>query len=247
MTVFLREFRKNCVGLLIWGVCIVGLAYLMVSQYQTSAEALGTASYPEAFVKALGMDRVNMATPLGYYAGKASVLVTLFGGIYAALLGGGAIVRDESLLSRPVSRVSIALQRLLSVAANVLLLDLAVACVLFSCGGDSTVWWITLGQFLLHMTFAAAGMLVASARIRQRASLALPLGIVLAAYVLSMLNGMAEGLDFLKYLTPFYYADVRDIVINKAMPALHVAVVSAIIMALAALGTAIYHRRDLPV
>jgi ABC-2 type transport system permease protein len=247
MTVFQREIVKNWKGLLVWGVAIAGLVLLMVSQYDKSAEALGTASYPEAFVKAMGMDKVDMSTLLGYYAGKASVMVTLFGGIYAALLGGGAIVRDESLLARPVSRLAVAAQRMLAVAANLLALNLAVAAVLFACGSGPVAWWITLGQFLLHMCFAAAGFAVAVVRLGSKAALALPLGIVLACYVMFMLHGMADGTDWLKYLTPFYWADSKEILAAGALRPLHAAAVSAMILALLTLGAGIYRRKDLPV
>lgn len=246
MVVFRREFKKNFMGLLIWGLSIAALTLMMVSQYQNSPEAAGTASYPEAFVKAMGMDRVNMGTLLGYYAGKASVLVTLFGSIYAALLGSGIIVRDESLLARPVSRVSVASQRLLAVAVNLLLLNLLIAAALFACGAEALALWITLAQFLLHMAFAAAGMAIAVFRVRAKAALGLPLGIVLVCYVFSMLYGMVEQADFIKYLTPFYYADIRDIVAGGGMSALHIAAVSAIIVALASLGISVYRRKDLP-
>lgn len=247
MTVFKREFRRNFKGLLIWSLSIAGMALLMLSSFQSSADAAGTSSYPAAFIKAMGMDKVDMSTLLGYYAGKASVLVTLFGGIYAALLGSGAIVRDESLLSRPITRASIALQRLCCAAVNLLLLNLLTAAALFTCGAEASALWVVLAQFLLHLVFAAMGFAIAVLKIKSRAAVALPLGIVLGSYVLSMLYGMSEQLGFVKYLTPFYYTDIREVVASGGMPALNIAVVSAIIVALAALGTSIYRRKDLPI
>ncbi len=247
MIVFKREFLRNLIGLLIWSLTIAGLVFVMVSQYRNSAEAMGTANYPEAFVKAMGMDKVNMSTPLGYYAGKASVMVTLFGAIYAAILGSGAIVRDESLLARPISRVSLAVQRLIAVAANLLALNLIVAVVLLACGGDSMVWWVAIAQLLLHLCFAVIGFVLAVLRIKAKAALALPLGVVLAGYVLSMLYGMNDALEQLKYLTPFYYTDIKEVLAGGALEPLHALAVSAMILALAALGVAAYHRKDLPV
>lgn len=247
MTVFKREFMKNLKGLLIWGVAIAGLVFMMVSQYENSAEAMGTTNYPEVFIKALGMDRVDMSTILGYYAGKASVMVTLFGAIYAAILGSGAIMRDESLLSRPVSRLSIAVQRMLAMTVNLAALNLAVGGVLFASGADATAWWIVLAQFLLHLCFAAAGFLIAVLRLKSKAALALPLGVVLIGYVLTMLYGMSEQLEFVKYLTPFYYTDIKDVLAAGFLEPLQAAVASAMILAFLSLGVVIYRRKDLPV
>lgn len=247
MTVFKREFMKNLTGLLIWTVSIAGFVFLMVSQFDKSAEAQRVASYPEAFVKAMGMDKVDMGTVLGYYAGKASVMVTLFGAIYAAILGSSAIVRDESLLARPIARLSIVTQRLSAVSVNLLVLNLAIAGVLFACGGGSVVWWIVLAQFLLHLCFAAAGFLIAVLRLRAKAALALPLGIVLAGYVLSMLYGVSDKLQSVKYLTPFYYTDIKDILASGAPDLLRIAAAAVMILSFAAAGAAIYHRKDLPV
>jgi ABC-2 type transport system permease protein len=247
MVVFRREFMRNLKGLLIWGLSIAALAGMMLAAFKGSGNASGAAAYPEAFVKAMGMDRVDMDTMLGYYGVKVSVIVTLFGGIYAALLGGGAVVRDEALLARPIGRASIALQRMLAVSLGLLLLNLLVALVLLLAGAGAVSLWIGLVQFLLHMSLAAAGFLVAALRLRQKAALALPLGIVLAGYVLTLLYGMVGGLEFLKYLTPFYYTDVKEVIASGAPQALNCTAVSAIIAVLVSLGTGIYTRKDLPV
>ncbi|HEX2945984.1 MAG TPA: ABC transporter permease subunit [Clostridia bacterium] len=246
MTVFKREFVKNLKALIIWTVSVTALLALMLVQYKSMGSGLDSSSYTEAFKNAMGMNKLDMSTFLGYYAVKASVVVTLFGGIYAAILGSGLVVKDESLLARPISRGRIAAERLLSAMASILIFDLAVLATVVTIERDQVIYWIAAGQFLLHMVFVCVGFLAASARIRSKAPMMIPIGVVLATYVLTLIYGLSDKMEFVKYLSPFYYTDVKDIIVANGISAENVLIAGGMALLLAAAGYVVYTRRDMP-
>jgi ABC-2 type transport system permease protein len=246
MILFNRQIKKSLKELIIWTISIAGLIALMVGQYQAMGSGIDANSYSEQFKAAMGMNMVDTNTFLGYYAIKASITVTLFGGIFAAILGSGLIVKDESLLARPVSRSRILLERCLAGAANLLIFNLAIAGIVFMGEKSSIILWIALGQFLLHLIFFSIGVLMAVIKLRSRTAMIAPIGIVLATYVFSIIYGIAEKLSFMKYLTPFFYTDVKEIINHSGMSFMNIVVSIIFILGFTAAGYAIYTRRDLP-
>ena len=246
MTIFKREFVKNLKALIIWTLSVTALLALMLVQYKSMGSGIDSSSYTDAFKNAMGMDKLDMSTFLGYYAVKASVVVTLFGGIYAAILGSGLVVKDESLLARPVSRGRIAAERLLSAMASILIFDLAVLATVVTIERDRVIYWIAAGQFLLHMVFVCVGFLTASARIRSKAPMMIPIGVVLATYVFTLVYGLSDKMEFIKYLSPFYYTDVKDIIVANGISTENVLLAGGISLLLAAAGYVVYTKRDMP-
>ena len=246
MVIFKRELLRNLKGLLIWTASIAGLLLLMVTQFKAMEGGVNTAGYTDQFKTAMGMDKLDMNTFLGYYAIKASIMVTLFGSIYAAMLGSGLIVKDESLLSRPVSRVRVITERFLAATLNLFVLNAVICLVIYVSEKDSLIISISVAQFLLHILFAAVGLLVAIIKIRSKAAIILPIGVVLATYVFSLVYGMSEKLEPLKYLTPFWYTDCKDIIINGEPEAGKMVVAATCVLVLLIISYFDYIRKDLP-
>jgi ABC-2 type transport system permease protein len=111
---------------------------------------------------------------------------------------------------------------------------------------DPVIYWIAAGQFLLHMVFVCAGFLTASARISSKAPMMIPIGIVLATYVFTLVYGLSEKMEFVKYLSPFYFTDVKDIIVANGVSAENTLIASGMALLLAAAGYIVYTRRDMP-
>jgi ABC-2 type transport system permease protein len=111
---------------------------------------------------------------------------------------------------------------------------------------NPSVYWIALAQFLLHMVFVAVGFFTATLKIRSKAPMMIPIGVVLATYTLTLVCGMSEKLEFVKYLSPFYYTDVKDIIANNSVSAVNLLIVCAFILAFIVAGSLVYSKRDMP-
>jgi ABC-2 type transport system permease protein len=168
MTLFKRDFKKNLKGLIIWGASIILLILLMLQQFKSTGSAINADSYSESFKKAMGMDKVDLNTLIGYYSIKASVLVTLFGSIYAAILSSSIIIKDEFLLSKPINRIDIMLEKLLVITVNILIINVAIALILYAFDNDKTIILICLSQFILHMVFGTSGFLISVIKIKSK-------------------------------------------------------------------------------
>lgn len=246
MTLFKRDFKKNFKGLLIWGLSIILLLLLMLQQFKSTGSAIDANSYSDAFKKAMGMNKIDLSTLIGYYSIKASILVTLFGSIYAAILSSSIIIKDEFLLSKPINRINIVIEKMLVVTVNILILNAATALVLAAFSTDKTILPICLSQFMLQMAFGTAGFLVSVIKIKSKSVLSVPLGMVLLTYTISLVYGMSEKLDGLKYLSPFYYMNSQDIISNGYISIFNILIISAIIVICTFSSIIIYKRRDLP-
>jgi ABC-2 type transport system permease protein len=246
MTLFKRDFRKNLKGLAIWSLSIILLLLLMLQQFKSTGSTIDTGSYSETFIKAMGMDKIDVNSLLGYYSIKASILVTLFGSIYAAILSSSIIIKDEFLLSKPIDRINITIEKFLVIAVNILILNTAVAVVLAVFGADKRILSICFSQFILHMTFGAGGFLFSVLKIKSKTIMSAPLGMVLITYTISLIYGLSDNLNALKYLSPFYYMNSQDIVANGHISIFNIIVTSVIIVMCTVSGIIIYKRRDLP-
>lgn len=165
-----REFKKNLKALLIWSVVLGGFILMMLSIYpqmaaeQESMQELLKA-YPENLQKIFGMDRLNFGTILGFFAVEVYFMTTLFGSIYVAMLASNIIAKEENektiefLLSRPITRTQILLQKLGAVVLNILIINIVftVTSLLgfqFSEDADvplKTFLLLMIATFLLHL------------------------------------------------------------------------------------------------
>jgi ABC-2 type transport system permease protein len=194
MALFKRDFKKNLKGLIIWGISIILLLLLMLQQFKSTGSTIDPSSYSDAFKKAMGMNKIDVSTLIGYYSIKASIIVTLFGSIYAAILSSSVIIKDEFLLSKPIDRINIVIQKLLVVTVNILILNTAIALVLGVFDTDKTIISLCLSQFILHMIFGAGGFLASVIKIKSKSALSAPLGIVLFTYTISLIYGLMINL-----------------------------------------------------
>jgi ABC-2 type transport system permease protein len=73
----------------------------------------------------------------------------------------------------------------------------------------------------------------------------LSIGVVLGTYILNVFAGMTEKTEGLKYLTPFKYAEARDILQDSSMNAVYLIIISVVIIASIVLSYVFYNRKDI--
>jgi len=249
-------------SLIIWGASIVLLIIMMMSEfsayYQNPSMLEILNSIPQAMLDAFSMTGANLTT-VGGYVSMASFYFYLLLGIYAVLLGSGIISKEERdktvefLMSLPVSRFKVVLSKL--VAAVILCIGINV--ILFGTiyattmqydklpGFNKYMLLMMISLFIVEMIFMSIGMLLAAMMKRYKKSGNYSLSILLGLYVLSILIGLSDKLDKLKYLTPFKYFESSTILHTGTLEATYVWI-SIGIVAVALFGAfMIYPKRDL--
>ena len=232
MTIFRKELRSGAVSFLVWTAAIGGLMAVCVGLYPSMAGSMGDMSALFAdmgdFSAAFGLDKLQFGTIMGFYGTECGNILGLGGAFFAALTAMGLLAGEEGghtaefLLTHPVSRVRAAVEKLAALAAMILALNL----VCFACGaigilaiGENAEWNDLLryhGAMLL-MQLEVGGLCFGLSSLLRRSSFGLAMGLAAGLYFLGLIINMDAGLEPLRFVTPYYYADAARVFAGEAL------------------------------
>mgnify|MGYP001765444639 CR=1 FL=1 len=263
-TIFKHEFRTKLRSVLIWSASVAFLIIFFFSLFSVFAEQAALvnqmmANFPPQMRAAFGLDKMDLATVLGYYS-FIFLFVQLCLAIQAANYGVGLVSVEESeltadfLMSKPVSRTQVFVSKLLAALAALTLTNLVVwassfiAIELFR--GDfeyqpGTLLLLLLGIVLFQLCFLCVGLLISLLVRRVRSVTPYGLGLGFGAYVLNGFSGVFGDVK-LEYLTPFKHFDAAAMVSERAFDAPLVLLNVAVALLALALSYWRYIRRDIP-
>ena len=232
MTIFRKELRSGAVGLLVWSVIIGGLMAVCVGIYPSFSDSMGDVSALFAglgeFSAAFGLDKLQYGSMMGFYGVECGNILGLGGAFYAALTAMGLLAGEEGgrtaefLLTHPVSRLRVCLEKLAALA--VLILGLNLAC--FACGavgilaiGEEAEWGGLLRYHgaLLLMQAEIGGVCFGLSSLLRRGGLGFAMGLAALLYFAGLIINLDQNLDWLRFLTPYYYADAARIFANETL------------------------------
>lgn len=227
MTLFFHELKKNLIKLIVWTAVISFMLCVSIAIYPQMAEQMndigGMFSEMGEFSAAFNMDKINFGEFKGYFAVECGNVLGLGGAFFAALAGITALACEEKertaefLLTHPVSRAYVVTQKLAAVIAQILILNavaaLASAAVILAAGEKigAGLFLTVFSGFLLMQIEIACIMFGVSAFIRG-GGLGAGLGAAFALYFMNIIANLTEKAEFLRYITPFSYADGASIV-----------------------------------
>ena len=239
MTVFLHELRQNRMALILWtaiisfmlGVCIMIYPEMKSQMNEMSDMFANMGSFSEAF----GMDELNFGEFMGYFAVECGNVLGMGGAFFAAILGVGTLAKEqrdgtgEFLLTHPITRRRVISEKLAFVMASVVILNLVVASITCLCivaiGEEvavKTIFLIFLSYLLLQVEIAAVTFGISA--FVTKGAMGMGIGLAAITYFLNIISNLSDSVKFLKYLTPFAYADGSYIVNNHALPVKYLAV-----------------------
>ena len=260
MTILKAELRRGAKALILWTAVIgflLGICILIYPEMESQMnEISGMFSEMGSFSAAFGMDRVNFGEFMGFFAVECGNVLGLGGALFGALLGIGALAGEEKegtaefLLTHPVSRRSVLLQKLGAVLLQILILNGAVlgiylvsALLVGEAPEGKTFVLLFLAYLILQMEIASICFGISA--FLSRGGQGLGLGIAALAYFLNIIANLTEDAGFLKYITPFGYAEGADIVAEGSLNSGYLA--AGIALALLGIGAAFvwYQRKDI--
>ena len=226
MTIFKKELRSGAMSLLIWSAVIGGFMAVCVGLYPSMEGGMGDMSVLFAsmgdFSAAFGLDKLEFGSIMGFYGTECGNILGLGGGFFAALTAMGLLAGEEGghtaefLLTHPVGRVRAAAEKLAALAAMVLILNLAC----FACGaggilaiGREAEWGKLLRYHaaVLLMPLEIGGICFGLSALLRRSAPGLAMGLSAALYFLGLALNLDAGLEPLRFVTPYYYADAARI------------------------------------
>ncbi len=178
-----------------------------------------------SFTEAFGMDRVNFGTFLGFYAVECGNILGLGGALFAALCAVSSLAKEERehtaefLLTHPISRKRVVAGKLAAVVLEVLVFNLCVygiSVVSIALCGEEIAWRevTLLHTAYLLLQVEIAGICFGISAFLRRKTAGVGLGIAVSFYFLHLIANLSEKAEFLRYITPFSYADGVDIVVD---------------------------------
>ena len=254
MTLIRHELRRGRMSLLIW-TCAIG-GFLMISLFvfpemKTQMDSISSVfASMGAFTKAFGMDTLNFGTLTGYYGIECGNMLGLGGALFAALLGISALAREEKdgtaelLLTHPLSRAEVVTKKLIAVLIQVVILNAVV--LLLSVGtiaviGEAVpwkeIWLLHAAYFLLQLEIACICFGISACI--WHGGLGIGLGIAVTLYFINIIASLTSAVEFLKFITPFGYADGADLITRGSIHGIRL----LIGMAFAAAGIALAYRK----
>ena len=232
MTVFLHELKRNRLMLGIWSAVtafMLALCIFIYPEMQSEMDALnGMLENMGALSDAFGLDQLNFAEFMGYFGMECGEILGLGGSILAAILGVNAIAGEERggtaefLFTHPLSKMRIVTEKMLSVAAMLVIMIASVAAVttisvaVIDVDADaSELALLFLANLCLDIEIAAITLCLSS--FIDKGGMGIGIGICFGLYFLNLIANITEAAEFLKFITPFGYTDGSYIVNENAI------------------------------
>jgi ABC-2 type transport system permease protein len=211
-------------------------------------------------IRAFSGGVTDITSPVGYLNSQLYFLmVPLLFLIFGITQGSGAIAGEEEsgtldlLLSNPVSRSRVVLQKFSAIIVNMLVF----ACIVWLISITSVIainmeisliriGEITFSVALLGILFASLAFLVGCVIGKRGMSVGITSAIGVLTYILYSLGPIVDRLEPLEVLSPFYYYFEADPLTNGLyLP--HVLVLIIVILVLVVIAYAMFKHRDLGV
>ena len=162
---------------------------------------------------------------MGFYGLECGNILGIGGAFFAAYIGITALADEEKnhtaeyLFTHPVSRSRIVFEKLLRILLQILILN--AVCILTALIVTAAI----VEKFQMNrVSSASPGLSSASDRnscclflyfcILRKSGIGIGLGLAAVLYFLNIIANITEDAEWLKYITPFGYAEAADILTN---------------------------------
>ncbi len=259
-----REFKVNLRSFLIWTGVLVSLFLMVYLMYPSliASDQMDQLNemmkmFPPELLKAFNMDISGIDTAFGWVKTEGFVFVLLITGVYGSILGTNILLKEENdktieyLISLPVTRKQIVLQRV-AVALGYIFLMVGILLVFngIALHGDKD---FDAKQFILlsitpvfsTMVIFAISLFVSTFTHKTKKVFGIGLGIVFASYFLNMISEMSDKTEFLKYISVFTLADIRNVISKTEINPIILIVTFVLTASFIALSVVRYEKKEL--
>ncbi|MEG2291061.1 MAG: ABC transporter permease subunit [Clostridium sp.] len=265
MNIFLKELKSNMKTLIFWclgSIFLIAFGMGEFSVFDSTGQSINDiiSQLPKVMKVVCGVGSLDLSTATGFY-GCLYFYILLMGSIYAVTLGANLISKEESdktaefLLTKPVSRNFIISNKLSIAILNLLifsLLSLITSIIMVNVVSpdeniNNIITLSIIGMTLIELVFLSIGSALASIYKDSKKSPSLSISILLVTFFMSVIIDLSEKLEFLKYVVPFKYVDIADIVTTGKLEIVFVVLSIIIFIVLTAITFVFYKKRDITI
>lgn len=261
---FKREMKINLRGFIVWTSILIGLFLVVFLVYPSivNNDSIGMMNemmklFPEEMLKAFNMDISSIDSAFGWLKTEGFVFVLLITGIYSGILGSNILLKEESdktieyLNSVPITRKNIVLSKIFCGLLYIILMVLVIGIFnfigLYISGDFNKKVYILLSitPVFSSVVIFAICLFLSTFTHKTKKTLGISLGIVFASYFFNIIAEMGESTDFLKYVSVYTLADIRNVILNASINPLLVSLTIGITVILIVLTMIHYERKEL--
>ena len=261
---FKREMKINLKSFMIWTSILIGLFLVVFLVYPSIVNSENMEMmdemmkmFPEEMLKAFNMDISSIDSAFGWLKTEGFVFVLLITGIYSGILGSNILLKEESdktieyLNSVPVTRKKIVGNKIVCGILYIVLMVSIVGIFNFiglSLSGEfdrKSYILLSITPMFSSIVIFAVCLFISTFTHKTKKTMGISLGIVFASYFLNVISEIGESTEFLKYISIFTLADIRNVIVNIEINPLMVALaigITAIFMILAIIR---YEKKEL--
>ena len=231
---FKRELKINLKSFIIWTSILIGLFLVVFLVYPSIVNSENMEMmdemmkmFPEEMLKAFNMDISTIDSAFGWLKTEGFVFVLLITGIYSGILGSNILLKEESdktieyLNSVPVTRKNIVINKILCGLLYIILMIAIIGIFNFiglSLSGEfdrKSYILLSITPIFSSIVIFAVCLFLSTFTHKTKKTIGISLGIVFASYFLNIISEMGESTEFLKYISIFTLADIRNVIINE--------------------------------
>ena len=261
---FKKELKINFKNFIIWTSILIGLFLVVFLVYPSIVNDKNMKMmdemmkmFPEEMLKAFNMDISSIDSAFGWLKTEGFVFVLLITGIYSGILGSNILLKEESdktieyLNSVPVTRRNIVINKILCGLLYIILMIAIIGIFNFiglSLSGDfdrKVYISLSITPIFSSIVIFAVCLFLSTFTHKTKKTLGISLGIVFASYFLNVISEMGESTEFLKYISIFTLADIRNVIVNVSINPLIVVLALGIAAIFMILTIARYEKKEL--
>ena len=261
---FKREMKINLKSFIIWTSILIGLFLVVFLLYPSivNSDSMKMMDemmkmFPEEMLKAFNMDISSIDSAFGWLKTEGFVFVLLITGIYSGILGSNILLKEESdktieyLNSVPVTRRKIVINKIICGLLYIILMVLAIGIFNFiglTLSGDfdrKSYLLLSVTPLFSSIVIFAVCLFLSTFTHKTKKTLGISLGIVFASYFLNVISEMGESTEFLKYISIFTLADIRNVIVEVSINSLMVALAIGITFFFIILTIIRYNKKEL--
>lgn len=261
---FKRELKVNFKNFLIWTLILIGLFLVVFLVYPSiiTNENMNMLNdmmkvFPQDVLKAFNMDISTIDSAFGWLKTEGFVFVLLITGIYSGILGSNILLKEESdktieyLNSVPVTRKKIVITKILCAFLYITLMIIILGVFNFiglSLSGnfDKKLYiLLSITPMFSSIVIFASCLFLSTFTHKTKKTLGISLGIVFASYFLQIISEMSENTEFLKYISVFTLADIRNVIVDITLNPLMVILTILITTIFLVLTISRYDKKEL--
>lgn len=261
---FKRELKINLKSFIIWTSILIGLFLVVFLVYPSIVNSENMEMmdemmkmFPEEMLKAFNMDISSINSAFGWLKTEGFVFVLLITGIYSGILGSNILLKEESdktieyLNSVPVTRKNIVINKILCGLLYIILMIAIIGIFNFiglSLSGEfdrKSYILLSITPIFSSIVIFAICLFLSTFTHKTKKTIGISLGIVFASYFLNIISEIGESTEFLKYISIFTLADIRNVIINESVNPLMIVLTIGITVVFMILTTIRYEKKEL--